>query len=76
MTVDNFVISQRPSHGVAGERRWRASARPCIEPDCVRLEVAAAARAPDSEVVVERLKLLAAAIGVRRSEIVVVEEKS
>jgi hypothetical protein len=32
--------------------------------------------APDSEVVIDRLKLLAAAIGVRRSEIVVVEEKS
>ena len=33
----------------------------------VRLEVAAAARAPDSEVVGDRLKLLAAALGVRRS---------
>ena len=53
-----------------------ASARLCIGPDCVRLEVGAAARAPDSEVVADRLKLLAAAIGVRRSEIVVVEEKS
>src|SRR5271167_2227762 len=48
-----------------------AGARLQIEADCVRLEVAAAARAPDSEVVGERLKLLAAAIGVRRSEIVV-----
>jgi exopolyphosphatase/guanosine-5'-triphosphate,3'-diphosphate pyrophosphatase len=48
-----------------------ASARLHIEADCVRLEVAAAARAPDSEVVGDRLKLLAAAIGVRRSEIVV-----
>ncbi len=46
------------------------SARLHIEPDCVRLEVAAAARAPDSEVVSERLKLLANAIGVRRSEII------
>ena len=53
-----------------------ASARLRIEPQCVRLEVGATARAPDSEVVVDRLKLLAAAIGVRRSEIVVVEEKS
>jgi len=53
-----------------------ASARLRIEPHCVRLEVGATARAPDSEVVVDRLKLLAAAIGVRRSEIVVVEEKS
>ena len=51
-----------------------AGARLQIEADCVRLEVAAAARAPDSEVVGERLKLLAAAIGVRRSEIVVTAE--
>jgi len=50
-----------------------AGARLRIEPDCVRLEVAAAARAPDSEVVADRLKLLAAALGVRRSEIVVVD---
>ncbi|MGO4872623.1 MAG: exopolyphosphatase [Roseiarcus sp.] len=49
-----------------------ASARLRVEPDRVRLEVAAIARAPDSEVVAERLKLLADAIGVRRSEIVVV----
>jgi exopolyphosphatase/guanosine-5'-triphosphate,3'-diphosphate pyrophosphatase len=40
-----------------------------IETDCVRLEVGGAARVPDSEVVADRLKLLAAAIGVRRSEI-------
>jgi exopolyphosphatase/guanosine-5'-triphosphate,3'-diphosphate pyrophosphatase len=53
-----------------------ASANLCVESDCVRLEVGAAARAPDSEVVGDRLKLLAAAIGVRRSEIVVVDEKS
>ncbi|MGD0639876.1 MAG: Ppx/GppA phosphatase family protein [Roseiarcus sp.] len=49
-----------------------ASARLRIEPDRVRLEVGAAARAPDSEVVGDRLKLLATAIGVRRAEIVVV----
>ncbi len=48
-----------------------ASARLRIEADCVRLEVASAARAPDSEVVVDRLRLLASAIGVPRSEIVV-----
>ncbi len=53
-----------------------ASARLRIEPDCVRLEVAPAARAPDSEVVVERLKLLASALEVRRSEIVVIDEAS
>ena len=47
-----------------------ASARLRIEPDLVRLEVAAAARAPDSEVVADRLKLLANAVGVKRSEIV------
>ena len=46
------------------------SARLRIEPDRVRLEVAAAARAPDSEVVSDRLKLLASAIGVKRSEVV------
>ena len=51
-----------------------ASARLRVEPDCVRLEVTSAARAPDSEVVLDRLKLLAAAIGVRRSEIVVRDE--
>jgi exopolyphosphatase / guanosine-5'-triphosphate,3'-diphosphate pyrophosphatase len=48
-----------------------ATARLSIEADCVRLEVAAAARAPDSEVVVDRLRWLAAAVGARRSEIVV-----
>jgi exopolyphosphatase/guanosine-5'-triphosphate,3'-diphosphate pyrophosphatase len=41
-----------------------------IDPNCVRLEVDAAARAPDSEVVSARLKLLANAIGVKRSEVV------
>jgi len=46
------------------------SARLRIEPDRVRLEVAAAARAPDSEVVVDRLKLLASAIGLKLSEVV------
>src|SRR6202046_3377243 len=49
------------------------SARLRIDPDCIRLEVAAAARAPDSEVVSERLKLLASAIGVKRSEVVDVD---
>ena len=51
-----------------------ASARLRIEADCVRLEVASAARAPDSEVVVDRLRLLASAVGVPRSEIVVRDE--
>jgi len=49
-----------------------AGARLTVEADCVRLEVAAAARAPDSEVVGDRLRLLAAALGVKRSEIVAV----
>ena len=48
-----------------------AGARLRVESDCVRLEVASAARAPDSEVVVDRLRWLAAAIGVKRTEIVV-----
>ena len=46
------------------------SARLRIDSRSVRLEVAAAARAPDSEVVSDRLKLLASAIGVKRSEVV------
>jgi exopolyphosphatase / guanosine-5'-triphosphate,3'-diphosphate pyrophosphatase len=48
-------------------------ARLCVEPNRVRLEVTAAARAPESEVVNERLKLLANAIGVPRSEVVDIE---
>ena len=40
-----------------------------IEPDCVSLEVTRAARVPDSEVVADRLKLLAKAAGVRRFEV-------
>ena len=46
-----------------------AGSRLRIEADCVRLEVGAAARVPDSEVVADRLKLLANAIGVKRTEI-------
>jgi exopolyphosphatase / guanosine-5'-triphosphate,3'-diphosphate pyrophosphatase len=58
-----------------GARSVLATARLAIEPDCVKLEVASLARAPDSEVVNERLALLAAAIGVRRGEIVVTDAK-
>jgi len=47
-----------------------ANAHLRIDSNCVRLEVDAAARAPDSEVVSERLKLLADAIGVRRSQVI------
>ena len=54
-----------------GARSVLATARLAIEPNCVKLEIASFARAPDSEVVNERLALLAAAVGVRRSEIVV-----
>ena len=43
-----------------------AESRLSIEPDCLRLEVGGAARAPDSEVVGARLKLLAVAMGMRR----------
>ena len=46
-----------------------------LDPECVRLEVSPAARAPDSEVVVDRLRWLAAAVGAKRTEIVVREEK-
>jgi exopolyphosphatase/guanosine-5'-triphosphate,3'-diphosphate pyrophosphatase len=48
-----------------------ASARLRLMADCVRLEVASAARAPESEVVVDRLRWLASAVGAPRTEIVV-----
>ena len=51
-----------------------ASARLKLDPDCVRLEVSAAARAPDSEVVIDRLRWLAAAVGAKRTDLVVREE--
>jgi len=47
-----------------------AASRLRVEADRLLLEVGKAGRAPDSEVVGDRLKLLAAAIGVRRAEIV------
>jgi exopolyphosphatase / guanosine-5'-triphosphate,3'-diphosphate pyrophosphatase len=52
------------------------SARLRIAPDCLRLEVAGAARAPDSEVVSDRLKLLASAMGIRRSEVIEIDRAS
>ena len=58
--------------GVA--RSVLATARLVVEPDCVKLEVASLARAPDSEVVYDRLALLAAAIGVRGYEIIVIDK--
>lgn len=47
-----------------------ASSRLSVKADCIRLQVGKAAHVPDSEVVAGRLKLLAAAVGVRRSEVV------
>ena len=47
-----------------------AGARLRIAADVVRLEVREAARVPDSEVVGDRLQLVANALGVRRTEIV------
>ena len=52
-----------------------ASARLRLDPDGVRLEVASAARAPDSEVVADRLRSLAGALGVKRAEIVVTRRR-
>ena len=51
-----------------------ASASLRLDPDCVRLEVSPAARAPDSEVVIDRLRALAEAVGAKRTEIVVRDE--
>ena len=62
-----ILLAYRFSGGVPAVLK---SAQLRIEPNRVRLEVAAAARAPDSEVVSDRLKLLASAIGVKRSEVV------
>ena len=50
------------------------SARLRVTADCVRLEVASATRAPDSEVVLDRLRWLANAVGAKRTEIVVVDK--
>ncbi|MGE3294249.1 MAG: hypothetical protein AB7O95_23030, partial [Geminicoccaceae bacterium] len=47
-----------------------AAARLHVGADVVRHEVGTAGRTPDSEVVGDRLRLLADAIGVRRTEIV------
>ena len=47
-----------------------SSARITVEGDALRVEVGGEARVPDSEVVGDRLRLLAAAIGAKRSEII------
>jgi exopolyphosphatase / guanosine-5'-triphosphate,3'-diphosphate pyrophosphatase len=62
-----LLLGYRVSGGVP---EILAGARLRIGADCVRLEVGKAARVPDSEVVMSRLKLLAKAAGLRRSEIV------
>jgi exopolyphosphatase/guanosine-5'-triphosphate,3'-diphosphate pyrophosphatase len=46
------------------------NARLRIDRNRVRVEVGKRARVPDSEVVVDRLKLLASALGLRRTEVV------
>jgi exopolyphosphatase/guanosine-5'-triphosphate,3'-diphosphate pyrophosphatase len=51
-----------------------ANARLSIAAGVVRLEVGHGARVPDSEVVRERLDLVASAVGVRRTEIVEVAD--
>jgi exopolyphosphatase/guanosine-5'-triphosphate,3'-diphosphate pyrophosphatase len=66
-----ILLAYRFSGGVP---KVLSSARLRIESDCVQLEVGAAAHAPDSEVVGDRLRLLAAALGVRRGEIVVINQ--
>jgi exopolyphosphatase/guanosine-5'-triphosphate,3'-diphosphate pyrophosphatase len=62
-----IMLAYRFSGGVPAVLK---SARLRIEPNRLRLEVSGAARAPDSEVVSDRVKLLANAMGLRRSEII------
>ena len=62
-----LLLGYRVSGGVPA---ILACARLSIDAGRVRLEVGKAARVPDSEVVTSRLKLLAAAAGLRRTEIV------
>ncbi|MFY9968103.1 MAG: Ppx/GppA phosphatase family protein [Roseiarcus sp.] len=66
-----MLLAYRFSGGVPG---LLATARLRLEADRVRLEVGSAARAPDSDAVAERLRLLANAMGVKRSEIVVADD--
>jgi exopolyphosphatase / guanosine-5'-triphosphate,3'-diphosphate pyrophosphatase len=62
-----LLLGYRFSGGVPEILAW---ARLQIDADSVRLEVGQVGRVPDSEVVGDRLKLLASAIGVRRTEVV------
>ena len=63
-----LLLAYRISSGVP---KILDDARLRIEADCVRVEVSAAARALDSEIVGDRLRLFASAVGARRAEIVV-----
>jgi exopolyphosphatase / guanosine-5'-triphosphate,3'-diphosphate pyrophosphatase len=62
-----MLLGYRISGGVPGILE---SAHLKIEADAVRLEVGEGARVPDSEVVRDRLNLVASALGITRSEIV------
>jgi len=66
-----MLLAYRFSGGVPA---LLAGARLRLDADSVRLEVGSAARAPDSDAVAERLRLLASAMGVKRSEIVVADD--
>jgi exopolyphosphatase/guanosine-5'-triphosphate,3'-diphosphate pyrophosphatase len=68
-----ILLAYRLSGGVPA---LLAGARLRIQPNKVRLEVGAAARVPDSEVVADRLRLLASAVGARHSEIVVTDGRN
>jgi exopolyphosphatase/guanosine-5'-triphosphate,3'-diphosphate pyrophosphatase len=61
-----LLLGYRLAGGVA---HILETARLHIGADAVRLDIAKAARFPDSEVVADRLKLVANAVGVRRTEI-------
>lgn len=61
-----MLLGYRLSGGVAD---ILATARLVIQADLVRLEVAHAARVPDSEVVADRLRLVGNALGIRRVEL-------
>jgi exopolyphosphatase/guanosine-5'-triphosphate,3'-diphosphate pyrophosphatase len=63
-----LLLAYRISSGVP---RILDDARLRVETDSVRVEVSAAARALDSEIAGDRLRLLASALGARRAEIVV-----
>jgi exopolyphosphatase/guanosine-5'-triphosphate,3'-diphosphate pyrophosphatase len=67
-----MLLAYRFSGGVPA---LLAGARLRLDADSVRLEVGSASRAPDSDAVAERLRLLAGAMGVRRSEIVVADDQ-